>query len=138
MLKKSVFICLTLALAGCSSPPEPVAVKWDDPPTTINNTLPQWQENKSVVRSPNVEGEWSLRLAGFKGDSGTYGPDFYYAVAHSNRIVVVSSSGTAWFKTKAWLQAHGATSTIEFYRKNSCLTCTVVDVYLSRSHSASK
>lgn len=136
MLKKSVFICLMLTLSGCSSPPEPVAVKWDATPTTVNSSLPQWQENNSVVRSPNVEGEWSLRLTGFKGDSGTYGPEFYYAVAHSNRIVVVSSSGTAWFKTKAWLQAHGATATIEFYQKNSCSTCTVVDVYLS--HSASK
>ncbi|HHQ9522456.1 hypothetical protein HRD68_00155 (plasmid) [Yersinia massiliensis] len=130
--------CLTLALAGCSSPPEPVAVKWEAAPTAINSTLPQWRENNVVVQSPNVEGKWSLRLVGFKGDSGSYGPEFYYAVAHSNRIVVVSSSGSAWFKTKTWLQSHGATATIEFYSKQRCSTCSVVDIYLSRSEFASK
>lgn len=125
-------VCLTVALAGCSSPPEPVAVGWEAPPTALNSTLPQWQENGVVVRSPEVNGNWSLRLADFDGGNGRYGPDVYYAVAHSSRIVVITNSSGAWFATKAWLQAHGATATIEFSRQLACLTCNRVDVYLTR------
>ncbi|CNI07712.1 Uncharacterised protein [Yersinia kristensenii] len=125
-------VCLMLILAGCSSPPEPVAVNWDATPTTVNSTLPQWQENNIVVRSPNLTGEWSKRITDFQGDRGTYGSEFYYAVAHSTRIVVASNSSTAWFNTKAWLQMHGAVAPIEFNRRLGCLTCNTVDVYLSR------
>lgn len=143
MFKKIVFFGLTLALTGCSSPPEPAAVKWGATPTVVNSTVPWWQANNVVVQSPNVTGEWSLKFASFKGDYGNYGPEVYYAVAHSTRIVVVSGSGTAWLNAKKWLQAHGATATIEFKRKRDCLTkyiptCNTVDVYLSRTNFASK
>lgn len=128
-----ILFCLTVALSGCSSPPEPVAVKWDTYPTAVNSTLPQWQENHVVVTSPGVTGEWSKRLQDFKGDNGRYSPDVYYAVAHSTRIVVTSNSGSAWFYAKTWLQTHGARVPIEFNRQFDCLTCTV-DVYLSRGN----
>jgi Cag pathogenicity island protein Cag12 len=130
---RSVLYFLTVALSGCSSsPPEPVAVKWDAPTAVVNSTLPEWQENNVVVPSPGVAGNWSKRITDFQGDSGSYGPDFYYAVAHSTRIVVVSNSGAAWFEAKEWLRAHGATGPIEFTRQMACLTCNRVDVYLSR------
>lgn len=133
MLRKSVFLCLTVALSGCSSsPPEPVAVKWEAPTAVVNSTLPEWQANQVVVPSPGVAGNWSKRITDFQGDRGSYAPDFYYAVAHSTRIVVASDSSGAWFEAKAWLRAHGATAPIEFNRQLTCLTCNRVDVYLTR------
>ncbi|CNM04149.1 cag pathogenicity island Cag12 family protein [Yersinia pseudotuberculosis] len=137
-LIRPCWVAVGLMLAGCSSPPEPMAVKWDATPTTVNSTLPLWQENHVVVHSPDVVGSWSKRITDFQGDNGSYGPDFYYAVVHSTRIVVASNSSSAWFNTKAWLQLHGATAPIEFNRKLDCLTCNTVDVYLSRSDFASK
>ncbi len=123
---------MTLLLAGCSSPPEPVAVKWGRPATAMNSTLPQWKENNSVVRAPGRQGEWSMTLRDFQGASGRHGPDVYYAIAHASRIVVASNNSTAWFNTRDWLKAQGAAVPVEFIRKPGCLSCTTVDVSLSR------
>lgn len=133
-----VAFCLTLALTGCASPPEPVAVQWENTHRTVNSAIPRWQENNRVVPSPRVAGEWTLKAVDFKGDDGQYDADFYYAVAHANRIVVASHQGEAWFSARDWLQAHGATPVIEYRDKTDCLRCDTVDVTLSRINKAAE
>lgn len=77
---------VALALVGCSSPPEPAAVDFDQTPEVVNNNLPRLVMTNEVIKSKESSGPWSLTLADFQGDQGSYNIDFYYALAHADLI----------------------------------------------------
>ncbi|EHM4620424.1 Cag pathogenicity island protein Cag12 [Salmonella enterica] len=130
---KRVFIIFFLALlAGCSSPPPPPPVDWKSAPEPENTTLPQWQPNNAFIKAPEISGRWSKVIYNFRGDSETWTPDVFYAVLHSQYIVVATSPKADFFAAKAWLRQHGAKGVIHYQAKNDCMTCDSVDIYLMR------
>ncbi|MBS0847034.1 cag pathogenicity island Cag12 family protein [Citrobacter sp. JGM124] len=129
-LRILLYVCLLLA--GCSAPPKPTAIEWDNPLAAINHTLPIWQENSLVTRSPVASGHWSRIIANFQGNSQEWTPDIWYAIAHSTHIAVTAPDATAFFAAKTWLRQQGATALIAYRPKTHCLICNTTDIYLCR------
>ncbi|WP_337049925.1 cag pathogenicity island Cag12 family protein [Serratia fonticola] len=119
-----------LILAGCSSPPEPAKVEWDQPVTATNSSLPAWQGNSVVTPSPFVSGHWSTIITDFQDEGTLRAPDVWYAVAHSPHSAVAAPDAATFFAAKAWLRQHGAKGLITWQPGNSLTSNT--RLYLSR------
>ena len=118
-----VISVLLVMVTGCSSPPEPAQPKWNKPGTDINTVLPQWSENNDVLTSPGVDDRWSVNIT-FNPDA-IYPAGIWYAVAHSQRVVVSAPDGEHYFRAKAWLRKHGYSGVVSFRSTgNKCLTCS--------------
>lgn len=105
-------VLIALALAGCSSPPEPAKVEWSSPATAINETVPRWQNNHIVVPSKNIMGAWSVITPNFNINE-IQSTETYNAIAHASHIVIKTSSNKQYFTIKNWLLNNGATNKIE-------------------------
>ena len=119
-MKKIVFSISTvvvLALEGCSSPPQPAAVDFDQKPEVVNVNLPRLVVTNEVIKSAQVNGPWSLTLADFQGDQRSYDTDFYYALAHADLIEVDTLNLGDAERTRQWLLQHGATAPIRASQK---------------------
>ncbi|GLX91889.1 hypothetical protein Pfra02_44570 [Pseudomonas fragi] len=106
-----------LALVGCSSPPEPAAVDFDQTPKVVNNNLPRLVMTNEVIKSQESSGPWSLTLADFQGDQRPYNIDFYYALDHADLIELDTPSLGDAQRTRKWLIEHGATAPIQASNK---------------------
>lgn len=119
-MKKIVF-CLTtvtaVALSGCSSPPQPAAVDFDQKPEVVNTNLPRLVVTNEVIKSAQVNGPWSLTLADFQGDQRSYDTAFYYALAHADLIELDTHNLADAARTQQWLLQHGATAPIRANQK---------------------
>ncbi|HBN6694871.1 TPA: hypothetical protein LZQ48_004013 [Escherichia coli] len=115
MQHKSLILAMFL-LTGCSSPPEPTPVEWENPPQKMNTQSPHWKENNTVVPTKDVTEHWSRQISRFNPTT-PYVPDVFYTVTHSVKFVVFASNGTEYFKAKDWLIKHGANGTINYRHK---------------------
>lgn len=131
-ISETLAISVLLAMvSGCSSPPEPVQPKWNKPGTDINTALPQWAENNVVLKSPSVADRWSVKIT-FNADA-IYPPGIWYAMVHSERIVVNAPDGEGYFRAKAWLRKHGYSGVVSFSSTgNKCLTCCTTEMAFYR------
>ncbi|EPB1800227.1 cag pathogenicity island Cag12 family protein, partial [Escherichia coli] len=98
---------------------------------SLNTGIPEWRENNLVIPSDTVSGRWMKILNNFKGDEGNYDISVYYAIAHSP-VIVVHTSGGAFFKAKEWLRKHGAKGVIQYHPVTDCMLCTNTSIYFSR------
>ena len=118
---KNIVFCFTtvavVALSGCSSPPQPAAVDFDQKPEVVNTSLPRLVVTNEVIKSAQANGPWSLTLADFQGDQRSYNTDFYYALAHADLIEVDTLNLGDAERTRQWLLQHGATAPIQAKRK---------------------
>ncbi|MEQ4676775.1 cag pathogenicity island Cag12 family protein [Providencia vermicola] len=121
-------VLIALALAGCSSPPEPAKVEWSSPATAINETVPRWQNNHIVVPSKNIMGAWSVITPNFNINE-IQSTETYYAIAHASHIVIKTSSNKQYFTIKNWLLNNGATNKIEIEARKTCLLCQSSTLY---------
>lgn len=131
LCKPLSIIVLTAIISGCSSPPPPVPVDWAKPATSMNESIPQWQDNNVIIPAKTVTGKWSQYIPAFNKDN-IFSTDIYYAVAHSSRIIISAQTGTSFFSAKQWLREHGAKGLIEFRSKTKCLTCSTTEIYFYR------
>lgn len=125
-----VILAMIIFLSGCSSPPPPTPIEWDKT-QSLNASIPEWRENNLVIPSDIVSGRWMKILNNFKGEEGNYDISVYYAIAHSP-VIVVHTSGSSFFKAKAWLRKHGAKGVIQYQPVTDCMLCTNTSIYFSR------
>ncbi|HAU5635946.1 cag pathogenicity island Cag12 family protein [Citrobacter amalonaticus] len=132
-MRQHIIISLTaLLLSACASPPPPAPVPWDTPGRVVNATLPQWQENSTIIPSASPAGHWSVVIRAFSPQDTGRTPGEYYAVAHATRIVVESSVSVDWFRAKGWLRQHGVQGVIGWQPALNGLACNETRIYLSR------
>ncbi|ECC9721816.1 TPA: cag pathogenicity island Cag12 family protein [Salmonella enterica subsp. enterica serovar Java] len=128
MTKTLYLAALAALLAGCSSPPEPRPVEWDQPAEQINNNFPQWTENNLVIPAAVVSGHWSYYIANFSPEN-IYSTEVWYAVAHSSEVTVSAWNGENYFIARDWLRKHGYKGLVTFRKKTNCLTCTSTEIF---------
>ncbi|MDT3268730.1 hypothetical protein QNL75_27115 [Pseudomonas amygdali pv. morsprunorum] len=119
-MKKILFgvsAVVSLAMGGCSSPPQPAAVDFDQKPDAVNAALPRLVMTHEVIKSAQANGPWSLTLADFQGDQRSYDTAFYYALAHADLIELDTHNLADAERTRKWLIEHGATAPIQANRK---------------------
>ncbi|RMR11248.1 hypothetical protein ALP90_200174 [Pseudomonas amygdali pv. ulmi] len=119
-MKKIVLFLTTaaaVALSGCSSPPQPAAVDFDQKPEVVNTSLPRLVVTHEVIKSAQANGPWSLTLADFQGDRRSYDTAFYYALAHADLIELDTHNLADAARTRQWLLQHGATAPIQANQK---------------------
>ncbi|MDJ4048334.1 cag pathogenicity island Cag12 family protein, partial [Salmonella enterica] len=68
----------------------------------------------------------------FKPENRLYDDSVFYAVAHSEEIVVRTSSFDSYWSAKDWLRKNGATGVIEYQPLKRWLNNDYVEIYLSR------
>jgi len=122
---------MMVTLSGCSSPQEPVQPDWDKPGEEMNTMLSQWSTNRVILRSPRVDGHWSIKMT-FNPDA-VYPPNLWYAVAHSNQVIVKAPDGDRYFRAKDWLRNNGYSGVITFQPKlNDYLTSNTTEIEFYR------
>ncbi|EAY7303712.1 hypothetical protein AB295_22215 [Salmonella enterica] len=131
MTKKLFITVLTVLVAGCSSPPEPLPLEWDKPAQQVNTRLPRWEPDNTVIASPVVTGHWSYIISNFDKNYN-YPVYIWFMVAHSSHFVISASDAQSYFETKEWLRTNGAKGIITFQKNTDCLTCQSIRIYLSR------
>lgn len=119
-------------LVSCSSPPEPPQVDWKKSPETMNTQLMDWQSTFTVIKSDQVKSSWVKVIHNFTPENRLYDNAVFYAVAHSDSIIVESSNGTDFFIAKDWLRSNSAYGVIQYRYKTNCLSCRTTSIYLSR------
>lgn len=129
---KKLILLTSLFIAACSSPPEPPKVDWNAKPEVMNGQSIDWQANQGVIKSDKVTGRWSQVLRGFTPENRLYNDAVFYAVAHSDRIVIETSDNSAYFPAKAWLREHGATGVIEYKPLHRALNIRTTNIYVQR------
>ncbi|EKT0033581.1 Cag pathogenicity island protein Cag12 [Salmonella enterica] len=132
MIKVAKLALLAALITGCSSPPPPVPVEWDEPARPLNSRIPQWNDNNVIVPSPVISGQWSSSISAYNFEDSIWTPAVFYAIAHSSRIVVTSQTGGSFFDAKNWLRRNGARGIIEYQPVFKCLTCRETTIYFSR------
>lgn len=128
-MKKILMVSIIL-LAACSSPPEPLQVDWKKKPETINSEMIDYKSTYSVIKSDKVNGKWSKEIRNFKPENRLYDDAVFYAVTHSDKIVVSTSSADGFWIAKDWLRKNGATCVIEYQPLKTWLNNNV-DIYFS-------
>ncbi|MDO2331534.1 cag pathogenicity island Cag12 family protein, partial [Escherichia coli] len=93
-----------LVLTACSSPPEPPQVEWEKMPEVMNTQIMNWTPTSNVIKSDNINSLWSKVLPDFKPENRLYDDSVFYAVAHSEKIVVRTSSFDSYWSAKDWLR----------------------------------
>ncbi|EAW8461779.1 cag pathogenicity island Cag12 family protein [Salmonella enterica] len=130
---KKLALISVIVLAACSSPPEPPQVDWKQEPQAMNASMIQWQPTFTVIRSGAVSGTWEKVITNFVPENRLYDDAVFYAVAHSDTIIVeTNNNGVDYFTAKSWLRTHGAYGVIQFKNKTDCVTCRSTNVYLIR------
>ncbi|EBA4960435.1 cag pathogenicity island Cag12 family protein [Salmonella enterica] len=132
MIRIVKLLLLIAIITGCSSPPPPAPVEWDEPAQPLNNRMPQWNDNNVIVPSSVINGRWSSSISAYNFEDSIWTPDVFYAIAHSSRIVVTSQTGRDFFNTKNWLRRNGAKGIIEYQPVFNCLTCRETTINFSR------
>ncbi|MBX0040123.1 cag pathogenicity island Cag12 family protein, partial [Escherichia coli] len=89
---KKILMISILVLTACSSPPEPPQVEWEKTPEVMNTQIMNWKPTSGVIKSDNINSSWSKVLPDFKPENRLYDDSVFYAVAHSEKIVVRTSS----------------------------------------------
>lgn len=109
----NLFIILVL-ISGCSSAPRPSQVSLTgkvDPvnfhATSIKNT---------VIKSQQAQGHWHKRFV-YKIDHPNPSPEFFYAVAHADRIIANIKPPTHFIfkKLQADLRRYGIATPVELF-----------------------
>ena len=129
---KKILMISILVLTACSSPPEPPQVEWEKTPEVMNTQIMNWKPTSGVIKSDNINSSWSKVLPGFKPENRLYDDSVFYAVAHSEKIVVRTSSFDSYWSAKDWLRKNGATGVIEYQPLKRWLNNDYVEIYLSR------
>ncbi|EED2840856.1 conjugal transfer protein [Salmonella enterica subsp. enterica serovar Oranienburg] len=130
-MKKMLMVCI-LFLSACSFPPEPPQVEWEKRPEVMNTQIMNWTPTSGVIKSGNISSSWSKVLSGFRPENRLYDDSVFYAVAHSEKIVVRTSSFGGYWTAKNWLRRNGATGVIEYQPLKRLLNNDYVEIYLSR------
>ena len=131
MMKVITMLLFSLVLSGCSSPPPPMPVEWDEPGQSVNTDLPQWRDNPVIIPSPVVKDKWLLSIHARNFNETRWTAAVFYVVAHSARIVVTAPSGAEFFTAKDWLRQYGAKGVIEYQLVSGCLTSSDACIYFS-------
>ncbi|EDY1761431.1 conjugal transfer protein [Salmonella enterica] len=129
---KKFILLSALFVASCSSPPEPPKVDWKGNAEVMNSQLPDWKATQGIIKSDKVTGRWSQVLRGFTPENRLYNDAVFYAVAHSDRIVIETSDSSDYFTAKTWLREHGATGVIEFKPLYSAWGVRTTNIYVQR------
>ncbi|HFW0766728.1 TPA: cag pathogenicity island Cag12 family protein [Salmonella enterica subsp. enterica serovar Chester] len=129
---KKMLMVSVLFLSACSSPPKPPQVDWKQNPETVNTQLMDWQPTYSVIKSDEINSSWDKIIYNFKAENRFYDDSVFYAVAHSERIVVSASSADGYWIAKDWLRKNGAAGVIEYQPLKTWLNKSTVSIYFSR------
>ncbi|HEK1936157.1 TPA: cag pathogenicity island Cag12 family protein [Proteus mirabilis] len=135
-MKKGLWLSVVL-LTACSSPPEAPKVDWGKKEVAVNAKIMTWTPIHTVVSSDVVNDEWQKRINNFIPENSLYDDAVYFAIAHSNKIIVEANNGTEFLKTKEWLQAHGANGVIQYQKKSNWLN-NPITVYLIKENQNEK
>lgn len=110
---KRIFIITILMLSGCSSPPEPTPVEFDKTDEAITPSLPYPADFHGIIPSEtNGKGWWYSKTFLQREDFTT--PEYYYALAHADRIIVFTDNAGSWFQFRDGLKRQGARGVIEW------------------------
>lgn len=129
---RKLILLFIFVTAACSSPPEAPKVDWKGNAEVMNSHAIDWQDNQGVIKSDSVTGHWSKVLRGFKPENRLYDDAVFYAVAHSDRVVVETSESSAYFISKRWLKEQGATGVIEYRKINDNFGLKTTNIYVAR------
>ncbi|HAW2529992.1 TPA: conjugal transfer protein, partial [Escherichia coli] len=91
-----------------------------------------WTPTSNVIKSDNINSLWSKVLPDFKPENRLYDDSVFYAVAHSEKIVVRTSSFDSYWSAKDWLRKNDATGVIEYQPLKRWLNNDYVEISLSR------
>lgn len=119
-------------LAACSSPPEPTPVDFEKGKSVvINNTLPTIPvSTQAVIRSETSEKAWTYS-ATFMWSETAYSPQFYYAIAHADYVVVKAPDAQTWFTVRDWLKNNGMRGVV-YFQKKSCFSCDSIEITFNK------
>lgn len=129
---KKVMLTGLLFLSACSSPPEPPQVDWKQNPETVNSQLMDWQPNFTVIKSDQVNSSWVKLIRNFYPENRLYSDDVFFAVAHSDSVIVESSRGDDFFTAKNWLRSNGAYGLIQYRYKPDDFGIKSINIYLQK------
>ena len=117
---KVILIIVVLALAGCSSPPEPTPVEFDKSNEVVTPSLPYVADFHGVIPSETNYVGWTYNKTFSKREDFTT-PEYYYALAHADRVTVYTSKAALWFQIRDGLKAQGARGVIEWVYQSAFL-----------------
>ncbi len=129
---KKMLMVSVLFLSACSSPPEPPQVDWKQNPETVNTQLMDWQPTYSVIKSDKVKLSWVKVIHDFRPENRLYDDAVFYAVAHSDTIIIESGKGEDFFTTKNWLRSNGAYGVIQYRYKNDGFGFKSINIFLQK------
>lgn len=129
---KKIALVLVFFAAACSSPPEAPQVNWKGSTDVMNSHAIDWRASQGIIKSDKVTGQWSQILHDFKPENQLYHDAVFYAVAHSDRIVVETTDSGAYFVAKHWLRQQGATGVIEYRKKTNNTGIKVTNIYVQK------
>lgn len=111
---KKLLLLISFLAGACSSPPEAPQVDWDRKGDVMNSELMTWQPTEQVIKSGAVSGHWQQKIENFRPENRLYNDDVFYAVAHSERVIVETAGADSFFTAKNWLRRNGAQGVIEY------------------------
>jgi len=127
---KRIVLAGFVFLSACSSPPEPPQVDWKKNPETVNSQLMDWQTDFTVIKSDRINSSWVKLIRNFSPENRLYSDDVFFAVAHSDSIIVESSRGDDFFTAKNWLRSNGAYGLIQYRKKPEYFDIESINIYL--------
>lgn len=110
---KKIFIITAMMLSGCSSPPEPTPVEFDKANEVITPSLPYLADFHGIIPSETNGKGWEYSKT-FSERQDFRTPEYYYALAHADRIVVLTNNAGSWFQFRDALKHQGARGVIEW------------------------
>lgn len=110
---KRIFIITVLMLSGCSSPPEPTPVEFDKADEVITPSLPYLADFHGIIPSETNSKGWVYSKT-FSQQEDFTTPEYYYALAHADRIVVFTDNAGNWFRFRDGLKRQGVRGVIEW------------------------
>ncbi len=117
---KVMLIIVVLALAGCSSPPEPTPVEFGKVNEIVTPSLPYMADFHGVIPSETNGLGWTFSRTFLTREDFTT-PEYYYALAHADRVIVYTSKADLWFQVRDGLKAQGARGVIEWVCQSAFL-----------------
>ncbi len=118
---KVMLIIVVLVLAGCSSPPEPTPVEFGKVNEIVTPSLPYMADFHGVIPSETNGLGWTFKRTFSKREDFTT-PEYYYALAHADRIVVFTSNAGLWFQIRDSLKEQGARGVVQWIYQSSFLS----------------
>lgn len=129
---KRIVLAGFVFLSACSSPPEPPQVDSKKNPETMNSQLMDWQPTFTVIKSDRVNSSWIKVIKNFTPENRLYDDAVFYAVAHSDSIIIESSRGEDFFTAKNWLRSNGAYGLIQYRYKRDEFGVKSINIYLQK------